>query len=488
MEFVVFLFAIVFLVWLTAALVRFGPVKSPPFGLIPALTLGVVLSGSVFGAEFFSLSAGPVPVTFDRLLFVATVGLCGLFFLINREDLQPLNWLDLAMLAVVGVLTFSTLTHDYSFLKNLPLSRLLFFNLMPFGIYMIARTAKTFPKDLKLFQIGFVVFSIYLAVIGLFELKGIYSAVWPKFIVNAEETEFLGRARGPFLNPVSNGFFLVCGLCCTWFYWPKLATRGKFLIVAISILLCAGIYATLTRSVWMSLILAGFLLVFLPAHKELKGIMVIAGAVALLFLGPVLIDKLDGFKRDKNVTASQMKESAQLRPLFLAVAMRMFRDRPIMGCGYGQYPRVKSPYLQDAYTGQPLLKTKTYVQHNVFLAYLTETGLAGLLALMVMLALMVRVAWIAWRRRDTALIARQQGMLLGAMLAAYVANGMFHDVSIIPLANMLLFFLAGVANNVQCHPQRFGLEIEDIDNAEAAGATTAPNVPSEPHTVPATGW
>jgi len=489
-EFVAFLFAVACLVWLAAALVRFGsikPTKPIPIRLIPALTLGVVLSGSVLGAEFFSLSAGPIPITFDRLLFLAVIGVCGLFYLTNHEDLQPLNWLDMGVIAVIAVLTYSTLTHDHSFMKNLPLSRLLFFNLMPFGVYLIARTAKTFPNDLKLYRIGFAVFAIYLAITGLLELKGLYGLVWPRFIVNAEETEFLGRARGPFLNPVSNGFFLICGLCCTWFWWPKSSQRGKFLIVIVSLLLVAGMYATLTRSVWMALILVGFLLVFLPAKQHIQGALVIAGVVALLCLGPILIDKIDGFKRDKEVSASQMKESAQLRPLFFTVATRMFQDRPILGCGFGQYPREKYPYLQDPYSGQPLSKTKSYMQHNVFLAYLTETGLLGLMALIAMLGLMIRAAWNTWRRSDTSLLARQQGMLLGALLATYISNGMFHDVSIMPLVNMLLFFWAGVANNVQCHPQRFAEHSAD-GIAETAATTTAPNIPSEPHTVPATSW
>ena len=67
-----------------------------------------------------------------------------------------------------------------------------------------------------------------------------------------------------------------------------------------------------------------------------------------------------------------MEQSAQLRPLFAIVAMNMFHDRPLFGCGFGQYAREKYPYLQDPYSGRPLANTKYLMQHNVFLAYLTE--------------------------------------------------------------------------------------------------------------------
>ena len=42
------------------------------------------------------------------------------------------------------------------------------------------------------------------------------------------------------------------------------------------------------------------------------------------------------------------------------------------------------------------------------------------------------------------LCARQQGLLMLVVLGSYFLNGMFHDVSAVPMANMFLFFLAGV--------------------------------------------
>lgn len=481
-EFVAFLFAVACLIWVAAILRNTTSAQPFPFRIIPALSMTVVITGSVLGAEFFSLSAGPIPITIDRLLFLAVLALCGWCYLTNREDLQPINRLDVGMIALVGVLTFSTLTHDHTFMDNLPSSRLLFFNLMPFGIYFVVRTARTLPDDLRLYRLGFVVFACYLAITALLEWKGVYGLVFPKFIINAEETEFLGRGRGPFLNPVSNGIFMTFGMSCLWFGWPRSTLRMKILIMCVSLLLVGGIYSTLTRSVWMGLIFVGFLIVFLPAPRQLKGAMVIAGVVAMIALGPILLEKVVGFKRDKEVTTSQMKESALLRPLFVTVAVRMFQDRPLFGCGFGQYPQAKYPYLQDPYSGQPLKKTKHYMQHNVFLAYLTELGLLGLSALIVTLALMTRVAIGVWNQGENALIARQFGMLLGALLAMYIANGMFHDVSISPMVNMLLFFTGGVANNILCHPERFAASAR-----KETAATTTPTSPFEGHTAPVTG-
>ena len=143
-----------------------------------------------------------------------------------------------------------------------------------------------------------------------------------------------------------------------------------------------------------------------------------------------------------------MENSAKLRPLFVTVAARMFADRPLLGCGYGQYAREKYPYLQDPTSGQPLSATKGYYQHNIFLATLTEVGLVGLGAMLIMLAMFARVAILTWTDPTIPFWRQQFGLLLLVFLSNHVVNGMFHEVSIIPMENMLMFFLAAIANNV----------------------------------------
>jgi hypothetical protein len=44
--------------------------------------------------------------------------------------------------------------------------------------------------------------------------------------------------------------------------------------------------------------------------------------------------------------------------------------------------------------------------------------------------------------------ARQLGLLLMALLGVYLPNAMSHDVSIIPMANMILFFFGGAVTGM----------------------------------------
>ena len=109
--------------------IRYQPTLK--FRPIPLCALLVVLTGSVFGREFYAISAGPIPISIDRVLLVGLVLCFVVLFFQGKEDIRRLNWLDISILILMSVITFSTLTHDWQFLKNMPASRLLFFNLMP---------------------------------------------------------------------------------------------------------------------------------------------------------------------------------------------------------------------------------------------------------------------------------------------------------------------------------------------------------------------
>jgi O-antigen ligase len=172
-----------------------------------------------------------------------------------------------------------------------------------------------------------------------------------------------------------------------------------------------------------------------------------------LLLATVLVasewERFVSFKRDKNLSAQQTAESVMLRPILARVAWNMFLDRPLLGCGLAQYPTQCIYYLNDRTTELPLEKARIYIQHNVFLALLTETGLIGMGLFALLLWLWVRNAWALWQSRQAPLWARQQGLLFLGLMATYLVNAMFHDVSRMPAVNMLLFFMAGVTAGVR---------------------------------------
>lgn len=434
MELLLLIGAIVGLAWGGVILVRGG--------LVGGMLL-VLLSGACFGHAFFKIPAGPLPITADRLLLLVVIAQYIVYRNWGRTDPKPLARADVLLGAFLLVLCVSTVTHDFTFKKALPASQLVFFYLMPAVIYWIARqTAWTEPAAKWLFG-GLGVFGVYLALTAVAETHGWWAIVFPKYIASADFKEFYGRGRGPLLNPAGNGLLQTLGLCAALMLWPRCNRRGQLLLLGLVPVMAYGIYCTYTRSAWMGAAGALGVVVALTMPRGWRTPVLGTAIAASLLVTAVSWEQIVAFKRDKELTAEDAAESAKLRPILAQVAWSMFLDRPLLGCGYGQYERESTPYLSDRSTDLPLEKARPYVQHNVFLGLLTETGLLGMGLFIGVLIYWTRMAWRLWRAEAAPLWVRQTGLLFLAFLAAYLANGMFQDVSIIPMVNMVLFFLGG---------------------------------------------
>jgi O-antigen ligase len=210
------------------------------------------------------------------------------------------------------------------------------------------------------------------------------------------------------------------------------------------LLFLAAIFTTMTRSVWMSGMLTLALVVGLALTWNWRVPLLVGGLLLVLLMGFTQWDRLIAFKRDRDLGADTTAESVELRPVLAKIAWEMFLDRPIFGCGYAQYKNEHVNYLSDRSTELVLEKGREYIPHNIVFSLLTETGLIGLGMFLTIVFLWGRDAWRLWRLKTAPLEVRQQGLLMLVVLETYFLNGMFHDVSVVPMANMILFFLAGL--------------------------------------------
>ncbi len=465
---ILFLFAVICaLLWLLIAVLRgwisFGWLAFPT--IVAAL---VILIGSVFGREFFCMDVGPLPITLDRMLWIWMIVQFGMLVLFQRVRLLPLNAIDVFVGALLLVLGFSTLCHDFTYRDHLPLTRLLFFNVVPIGIYFVVRHSPIGERQLRWILYGCVAFGAYLAATAIAEWRNWPQFVYPAYIMDASFSEFLGRARGPFLNPVVCGIFQIAGFVAALMLWPKLHTRGRMLIAVFLALFIVGVFATFTRSVWLALAVSVAIVFWLPASSRWRGGLLIGGASAAALLVALFSDDINAFKRDKNVTAAEMAESVQLRPLLANVAGQMFVDRPIFGHGFGQYSKAKRLYHQPV-SNEPLKRVLPYMQHNVVLSYLTETGAVGTILLLGIFALYGVAALRVFYHSPQNSYRRAVGLLSLIILTSYLINGMFHDVSIMPMLGSLFYFMLGVINHLATTP----IQLNALDATTQAPPTVA---------------
>lgn len=413
--------------------------------------LAVLLLGSCFGHAYYHATVGPLPITTER---VALGGVLVAYLVLKgrgQVDRKSIHPLDVLVIAVMLVLSVSTLTHDWQADNLRPLSSLVFFCLMPSLLYWIGRECPLGRRGIVGCFAFLAGFGSYLAVTSVCEQQQLEAFVFPRYIISTAHMEFLGRGRGPFLNPVGNGMFLCAGLFSLLMFWPRTNRHGKALLLLVGFVYLAGILCTLSRVVWLSAAMGLVAVVALNLPRRWGGAVVVAATLLAATVVAVKWEDLNAFKRDRHVSAAEMSRSASLRPILAYLAWQIYLDHPLVGCGYQQYQSVVGHYLSDRSTTLQLERGRGYVQHNVALALLAETGILGAGLFLLFLAALAQAAWRVWRARRAPPTTRQLGLLTLLILGTYVIMGMFQDLTLIPMVQMLFFLLAGLARNAYEH-------------------------------------
>lgn len=426
--------AIAALVWGAAIFLRGGLIVG---------VLAVILTSTCCGYLFYHIPIHPIPLTADRALFVVvmTLGVVGRRF--GWTVQTPWNKADVLLAALLALLLTSVVAGDFTYQGNLPASKLLFYYLIPAGLYWLTRRAVLTDGRARLVFGVLALLGVYLAAVAMAEYFRLWGFIYPRYVASTRFVEFLGRARGPLMNPAANGYFLSIGLCAAWLWWPRLAPLGRASLAAVTLLFLAGHYATLTRCVWLGAFTMSFVVGALVLPRSWRAPLVIVPLILIATVGISQWERLLALKRDEGQSAQQAAESVRLRPMLALVAWRMFLERPVFGCGLGHYHETFTEALEDRSSDFPLDTSRHYVQHNVLLGLLTETGLAGAGLFLALYYRWLADAWTLWR--STAPFWRRQvALLFLATSASYVSNGMFQDLAIIPTVNMMLFFLAGL--------------------------------------------
>ncbi len=406
--------------------------------------LATIIAGTVLGHPFFH--AGPV--TSDRLGIVVCLGI----YLIYRRfgwD-EPKRWIaaDSLFAFFIGMMVLTTFKSNWKIDNGAPVSRLVFYYLIPVIVYWLGRQIELTPQRIRALIATFALFGIYLSLIAIAEKFEMYWAIFPRYISDPKLTEFLGRARGPLLNPSANGVLLILGMACSLMSFAYFRKYGQILVGTTIPLYLAGIYCTLTRCVWMggAAVLAGIAYSVLPRNWRVPFVIVLlmAGGLAIA----VKSESLKSFKRDKNVSVKDMSNSAKLRPILAVYAWKIFEDYPVFGCGTAQYLRQAKEYLRERDVDLPLEKAKGYVQHNIFLALLTENGLISVVPFTVLLGWWSWWAYRLWIAKRLLIEHRQFGIVFLSFMTGFITIGMFQDVLIMPMINMYLFLMAGCVRNL----------------------------------------
>ena len=441
-------------------------------GGLAASLAAVLFSGVCLGHEFWHVNAGGAPVTLDR---IAWGGLIAQTLLWRYKGwCVPRSWsiVEYGLTVFGGYLAWSTLAFGGGAPKMEPKAIFLFFYAMPLGMYWAARHISLTSQDWRRGGTLLGLFGAYLAFTAYCETHDRWNLVFPTYVRLASYVEFFGRGRGPLLNPIGNGLLLIACMTAS-----MLAAIGKLreeyriipftcdagdgsnpsaaiyrrikgllhsaALFTLALVCLIGCYYTYTRSVWMGACAAIGVVVWCNAPRSWRTVLVIG---ALLAGSGVVIAKWDSlmsFKRDKDLSEAETADSVLLRPILAAIAMNLSQDHPFFGVGLARYLAHNHAYAYEHENPLPLEKGLPYVQHNLFLSLLVETGVIGLSMYLLLLAGWLYLAYRLWSASHLPYHDRQAGLFTAAVLCAYLVNAMFHETSLIPMVNMFLFTMTG---------------------------------------------
>jgi hypothetical protein len=405
-----------------------------------------MLACACLGRELFAVKVGGIDLALDRVL--PPLLLAGYFVQrrLGLADPKPWTRVDTLLGVFTGLLVVSTLTHPWTTVSEPsitpPLWRLTISYLLPLLVYWIARQSRLSATSMNVVYGSTILFGVYLAVTALFEVNDQWWAVFPRYIANPKLGDHFGRARGPLLDSVAFGFTMSVCLVTAWACRARLSRAAQLVIFALSGLMLVAIYLSYTRSAWMGAAAALVVMLGLTAKGAWRPLLLGSALTALLLATVLRFDNLVAFERE--YSAEGTRESATLRPVIAYVSWKMFLDHPLFGCGFGQYYQAKNFYLDDRDSDLVLERARPFQHHNLFLALLVDTGLIGVGLYLAILALWARNAWELWHSQQTPPWARPQALLFLGVLAAYLPNALFHDVSHTNYVQLLLYFTAGV--------------------------------------------
>jgi O-antigen ligase len=287
----------------------------------------------------------------------------------DRARLRPElpHWLLALAAAFAAISAFAshTLFHQASLLRLVEA-----FGVIPFLVFLLAPFAFRSAASRNKLLVVMVIFGAYLAVTALFETAGLKALVVPGYINNELIGIHFGRARGPFVEAVTNGTALYgCAVGCVVAITVWRSAGARIVAGVVCVLCLCGVFLTLQRSVWVAAVVASLAAGVLvqPLRRWIApAILVTAAALSVaLLVSPSLRDKVAQRKSDIGTVDDRRNLNT--------AALNMIRARPLTGFGWERFVDRSIDYFQQAPNYS--LSGPGFELHDIYLGYGATLGL-----------------------------------------------------------------------------------------------------------------
>jgi O-antigen ligase len=213
-------------------------------------------------------------------------------------------------------------------------------------------------------------------------------------------------------------------------------TSWKIFYFTVSALCVTGNLFSYTRSTLYAQVFA-FILFFIfskSRHKLKEGLAVAGYFVAIYLIDPGILG------RSIMAVKAGSLQQADIRSIIWSTSFNIFKDHPVFGIGFGNFPEFYRSYLK--------IPSEIFGHaHNDFLNVAVNAGIIGLLAFIFLWVILLKNLLRRYKEKKE---GYQKALILGGVLTlfAYLLASQFQCYYTAAIDNMLLFFFLGLCEAV----------------------------------------
>jgi O-antigen ligase len=386
-----------------------------------------------------SLPAGIPDISYERVLVPVTADIIILEGLVRKRKLQQIGMLDILVGTYVAAqLASRVVVLWFEGLGKPDLNGILDVIVLPILMYWMTKNVLVSKWHLRRLLYALILASVMIGLSGLYEralgLQESPFPITPYLIGGKLSTRFFdvpqGRAAGLVGNPAIygavSGIGVLVSLCCLVHSQQQ---RTRVVLAATIIILLYGIFASYTRSAWVSVAVALFIAQFFMKDLWKRTLPIYAMGILFLVLGWNALES-------SPVVASRIlnPHNMDFRLAFVPLAWQQFLEKPVLGWGSGALDYFGFTYYQDS-------------SHNIFLTLLVDGGLVLFLSFVVVIIYLFSRALRVYR-----LLPQFERSVLAAMIGSvmiYLLSGMALELRYFGYFNALFWIVVGVIDKLK---------------------------------------
>ena len=335
-----------------------------PIEYFGAQALGVLPEGGLSGAVRALLNPGKMAILVT--LVVATVR--------ARHNLGRLFPDSAVLIPIASLLAVVVLGVAWSDFPTTPENSIL---IMPMYVafVFVAPSLIEDRRDIERIVGAFLLIAALLAVTAIAQrLFGVFN--WRTILIQSDEYSY--RSNATFADPNNLARFFTIAMSLAAGLILVNGPRRQTVYLAIPVLaLCAlGIVATASRSGWLILVLATFLVVLISPISRLTKAKIVGSAGSSMAILLTLLLLQGGTDAERVKSLGMGVQVIGQREFLINAGWHMFKDNPFVGVGSGNYQHS----LIVSYLHLVPYWARTTLSHTSFISLLAELGILGVVA------------------------------------------------------------------------------------------------------------